>query len=90
MKHLELVLRKIQEEKLTVNLEKSEFMKEELVYFGFVVSQGSLKMDKDKSFRGLAQFYRMFVRRFSEINAPMMDTIKGGMKTKFMWTKSID
>lgn len=38
MKHLELVLRKLQEEKLIVNLEKSEFMKEELVYLGFVVS----------------------------------------------------
>ena len=48
MKHLELVLRKLQEVKLTVNLDKSEFMKEELVYLGFVVSQGSLKMDKDK------------------------------------------
>ena len=74
MKHLELVLRKLQE-KLTVNLEKSEFMKEKVVYLRFVVSQGSLKIDKDKieailswptprsaievgSFHGLAQFYR--------------------------------
>lgn len=48
VKHLELVLRKLQEEKLIVNLEKSDFMKEELVYLGFLVSQGSLKMDKDK------------------------------------------
>ena len=48
MRHLELVLRRLQEKKLTVNLEKSEFMKEELVYLGFVVSQGSLKMDKRK------------------------------------------
>ena len=31
MKHLELVLKKLQEEKLTINLEKSEFMKEEIV-----------------------------------------------------------
>ena len=43
-----MVLRKLQEEKLTVNLEKSEFMKEELVYLGFVVSQGNLKMEKYK------------------------------------------
>ena len=93
MKHLELVLRKLQEDKLTINLEKSEFVKEDLVHLGFVVSQGSLKMDKDKveailswptprfatkvrSFHGLAQLYRKFVRRFSEICAPMMDTIK--------------
>lgn len=48
MKHLEMVLKKLQEEKLIVNLEKSEFMKEYLVYFGFLVSQGSLKMEKRK------------------------------------------
>ena len=48
MRHLELVLKKLQEEKLIVNLKKSEFMKEELVYLGFVVSQGDLKMDKSK------------------------------------------
>ena len=75
------------------------------MHLGFLLSQESLKMDKDKveailswptprsttkvrSFHGLAQFYRKFVRRFSEICAPMMDTIKGGMKIKFMWTKS--
>ena len=38
LRHLELVLRKLQEEKLTINLEKSEFMKYVLVYLGFVVS----------------------------------------------------
>ena len=48
MKHLEVVLKRHQEEKLTINLEKSEFMKEELAYLGFVVSQGKLKMDKSK------------------------------------------
>ena len=89
------MLRRLQEEKLTINLEKSEFMKEELVYLGFVVSPGNLKMDKSKLeailswptprstievriFLGLAQFYRIFVRRFSEICAPMNGTIKVG------------
>jgi hypothetical protein len=103
LKHLEIVLRRLQEEKLAINLEKCEFMKEELVYLGFVVSQGNLKMDDDKvkailtwptpktgtavkSFHGLAQFYRKFIRNFSGICAPMLDTIKGGVKTKFVWT----
>ena len=41
MKHLEMVLKKLQEEKLIVNLEKSEFMKEELVYLVFSVPRKS-------------------------------------------------
>src|SRR5271156_4144652 len=103
LKHLDMVLRRLQEEKLAINLEKCEFMKKELVYLGFVVSQGNLKMDEDKvkailtwptpktgiavkSFHGLAQFYRKFIKKFSGICAPMLDTIKGGVKTKFVWT----
>ena len=42
---------------------------------------------KVRSFHGLAQFYRNFVRRFSEICARMNATIKGCMKEKFTWTK---
>ena len=38
LKHLEIVLRRLQEEKLAINLEKCEFMKKELVYLGCVVS----------------------------------------------------
>ena len=45
---------------------------------------------KLRIFHGLTKFYRKFVRRFSKICAPMMDKIKGGMKTKFVWTKPID
>ena len=38
LRDLEIVLRRLQEEKLTINNEKCEFMKEELVYLGFIVS----------------------------------------------------
>ena len=34
--------------------------------------------------------YRKFIRQFSEICEPILDTIKGGMKTKFTWTKVVD
>ena len=40
-----------------------------------------------KSFHGLATFYRKFVKNFSHICDPILDTIKGGRKVKFVWTK---
>lgn len=104
VKHLEVVLRRLDEENLDINLKKSDLLKHELVYLGFVVSQGDLKMDPNKvedllnwptpktgtnvrSFHGLAQFYRKFIRGFSEICAPLLDTIKGVVKNKLKWKK---
>lgn len=43
-----MVLNKLHREKLMINLEKCEYMKTELVYLGFAVSQGCLKMDMSK------------------------------------------
>ena len=48
LKNIDMVLRRLHEEKLVINLEKCLFMQEELKYLGFVISQGSLKMDKEK------------------------------------------
>ena len=45
MKHLEKVLRRLNKEKLMINQEKCEFLKYELVYLGFFVSNGCIKMD---------------------------------------------
>lgn len=80
------------------------FMKKELLFLGFVISQGTLKMDLEKveaiinwpppknqgdvrSFHGLFTFYRKFIKYFSHVCAPMLDTIKGGRKKKFPWKK---
>ena len=41
---------------------------------------------KVRSFHVLSQFYSKFIRNFSGICAPLLDTIKGGVKTKFKWT----
>ena len=45
MEHLKLVLKTLRKEKLLINLNKCSFMKEELIYLGFVVSKEGLKMD---------------------------------------------
>jgi hypothetical protein len=104
--HLNLVMKRLQQEKLLINLKKSSFMKKELIYLGFMISSNELKMDPKKvkvikewssprnifevkSFHGLASFYRKFIRNFSGIFAPMMDTIKKIHKY-FHWTEEAE
>jgi hypothetical protein len=48
LKHLAIVMRKLQQEKLLTNMKKSSFMKTELIYLGFVISTNELKMDPSK------------------------------------------
>ena len=101
-RHLNLVMNKLHEEKLLINLKKCFFMKKELIYLGFVISQEGLKMDPGKVkaildwpsprnvfevriFHGLEIFYRKFIRNFSGICAPILDTVKKE-KQLFKWT----
>jgi hypothetical protein len=48
LRHLTLVMRRLQQKKLLINLKKSSFMKKELIYLGFVISSNELKMDLEK------------------------------------------
>ena len=38
------------------------------------------------SFHSLTQLYRKFVRKFSGICAPFLETVNGGIKSNFRWT----
>jgi hypothetical protein len=106
LKHLATVMKRLQQEKLLINMKKSSFMKTKLIYLGFVISAYKLRMDPDKveviknwpslmsifevrSFHGLASFYWKFIRNFSGISAPMMDTVKKRHKS-FHWTKEAE
>jgi hypothetical protein len=48
MKHLTTVMQRLQQEKLLINMNKSSFMKTELIYLGFFISENELRMDPDK------------------------------------------
>eukprot|EP00253_Pinus_taeda_P029988 PITA_29988 len=47
-RHLQSVLRKLQQNKLLINLKKCTFFQRELVYLGFVIAENELKMDPEK------------------------------------------
>jgi hypothetical protein len=49
LKHLDTVMRKLQQEKLLINMKKSSFMKTKLIYLGFFISANELRMDPDKA-----------------------------------------
>jgi hypothetical protein len=48
LKHLVAVMRKLQQEKLLINMRKYSFMKTKLIYLGFFISANELKMDPSK------------------------------------------
>jgi hypothetical protein len=48
LRHLTLVMKRVQQEQLLINLKKSSFMKIDLIYLGFVISSNKLKMDPEK------------------------------------------
>jgi hypothetical protein len=106
MRQLRLVLDKLQQEKLLINLKKCSFLKTKLIYLVFVVSRKGLKLDQEKVkaiinwptpknafevriFHVLEIFYRKFIKNFSGICAPIIETIKG-TKQSFKCTKAAE
>jgi hypothetical protein len=48
LRHLTLVIRRLQQANLLINLKKSSFMKTKLIYLGFFICSNELKMDPEK------------------------------------------
>ena len=106
LRHLKMVLKTLQKEKLLLNLKKCSFLKKELIYLGFMILEEGLKMDPDKVqeilswsvprsaydvriFHGLVRFYRKFIKNFSQICAPIVDTLRES-RQPFKWTEATD
>ena len=102
-RHLEVVLKRLRDNKLYANGEKSEFAKEEIEFLGHVVTGDGIKPDMKKvkaiqewkrpstqkglrSFLGLANYYRRFIRNFSKIARPLSDLLKKGVSQ--VWDES--
>jgi hypothetical protein len=91
-KHLEVVLKKLRDNKLYANLEKNEFELVEIEFLGHVLNGEGIQPDSKKikaikewevpktqkgvrSFLGLANYYRKFIKNFSKIAAPLSDLL---------------
>jgi hypothetical protein len=48
LNHLATVMRRLQQQKLMINMKKLSFMRTQLIYLGFVISANELKMDPEK------------------------------------------
>ena len=46
LRHLKMVLKTMQKEKVLVNLKKCSFLKKELIYLGSIILEEGLKMDQ--------------------------------------------
>ena len=106
LKHLVIVLSRLQEETLFVSPKKCEFMTEETEFLGMLVSKDGISVNPEKvdvvktwprpssltelrSFVGLLQFFRRFIRGFSAIAAPITALTRKGSGIH-KWDKNCD
>ena len=103
--HVRKVLKRLQEYRLLVHPDKSEFHRKKVTYLGFIISPDRISMDPEKiqaiaewprpesvkdiqSFLGFANFYRKFVKGYSQITAPLTEATKKA-NPRFAWTKEM-
>jgi hypothetical protein len=94
LRHLEEVLKLLQQHKLKAKLKKFEFFRPELKFLGHIISSQGMRPDPCKvatvidwptpvsvyevrSFWGLANFIRKYIRAHSGIVAPLTDLLRG-------------
>ncbi len=107
LRHLELVLRKLEEYKLSAHLKKCQFGKSHLDFLGHVIGADGIRVDPKKvavvqewpkpkdvsqlrSFLGLANYFRRFMKNYSTIVAPLTSLLKKGKSIKDDWGPACD
>ena len=95
--HLEQVFRRLREANVKLNPKKCSFVKQRIEYLGHVVTPEAIFPDPSKvgvvknfptpakSFLGLANYYRPFIKGFSEIASPLNTLTKKDVK--FCWSE---
>src|SRR5579859_7147809 len=101
--HVRKVLEKLRDAKLCLQPSKCQFHVEEITFLGFLVGPQGIRMDPTKVdsitwpapksphdirvFLGLANFYRRFIKDFSELVTPITALLR--KNPKFEWTGEV-
>lgn len=100
-KHVRLVLTRIAEAGMILNISKCHWFQSKLIFLGHIFSKDGMATDPDKvrkivemptpvnvkgvrSFLGICNYYRRFIKDFSMIAHPLNNLTKTG--TEFVWT----
>ncbi|KAL1954303.1 hypothetical protein VTO42DRAFT_1413 [Malbranchea cinnamomea] len=84
--HVEKVLLKLQQARLQADIDKCEFEVKSTKYLGFIIEVAPSSMKGVRAFLGFANFYRRFIKIFSEIVALLVALTQ--KDTKFIWSES--
>ncbi len=105
LKHIELILDILKQNKLYANKDKCKFFRAEIEFLGNIVGNGTIKMDPSKistvaqwptpstvtelrSFLGLCNHFRKFIKDFASIASPLYALTKGKKSAPLqsLWT----
>ncbi|KAG1944952.1 retrotransposable element [Pimephales promelas] len=101
VQHVRRVLQRLLENGLFVKAEKCNFHAQSVPFLGYIVSSEGMRIDPEKvdwpspdsrkallRFLGFANFYRRFIRNFSQLVAPL--TALTSPRTAFRWSDSAE
>ena len=105
--HIEKVLRKLEQHRLSGNWKKCHFGQTHLDFLGHVIGADGIRVDPKKvyavqdwpkpkdvshlrSFLGLANYFRRFMKNYSTVVAPLTSLLRKGKTVKDDWNEACD